>query len=80
MHCGILAAQMTAAVSIGLASCLLGCPSPQPRPRAVAGTMVVDGGGLQRQTVTSITDGVGIYFTGGNFLSGGLYWIAFQLI
>ena len=50
-----MAAQMTAAVSIGLAS-YIGMPASTTHvlSSAVAGTMVVDGGGLQRKTVTSI--------------------------
>ena len=58
-----MAAQMTAAVSIGLAS-YIGMPvsTTHVLSSAVAGTMVVDGGGLQRKTVTSI-----LMFTGGNF-------------
>lgn len=46
---------MTAAVSIGLAS-YTGMPvsTTHVLSSSVAGTMVVDGGGLQRKTVTSI--------------------------
>ena len=65
-----MAAQMTAAVSIGLAS----------YTSAVAGTMVVDGGGLQRKTVTSILMAWVFTLPAAIFLSGGLYWIALQLI
>ena len=48
-----MAAQMTAAVSIGLAS-YIGMPvsTTHVLSSAVAGTMVVDGGGLQRKTVS----------------------------
>lgn len=50
-----MSAQMTAAVSIGLAS-YTGMPvsTTHVLSSSVAGTMVVDGGGLQRKTVTSI--------------------------
>ena len=56
-----MSAQMTAAVSIGLAS-YTGMPvSTTPvLSSSVAGTMVVDGGGLRRKTVTSIPDGLGV--------------------
>ena len=55
-----MSAQMTAAVSIGLAS-YTGMPvsTTHVLSSSVAGTMVVDGGGLQRKTVTSILDGLG---------------------
>ncbi|MEY0507712.1 hypothetical protein AB7396_20440, partial [Proteus terrae] len=44
------------------------------------GTMVVDGGGLQRKTVTSILMAWVFTLPAAIFLSGGLYWIALQLI
>ncbi len=76
-----MAAQMTAAVSIGLAS-YIGMPvsTTHVLSSAVAGTMVVDGGGLQRKTVTSILMAWGFTLPPAIFLSGGLYWIALQLI
>lgn len=50
-----MSAQITAAISIGLAS-YIGMPvsTTHVLSSAVAGTMIVDGGGLQRKTVTSI--------------------------
>ena len=50
-----MSAQMTAAVSIGLAS-YTGMPvsTTHVLSSSVAGTMIVDGGGLQRKTVTNI--------------------------
>lgn len=62
-----MSAQMTAAVSIGLAS-YTGMPvsTTHVLSSSVAGTMVVDGGGLQRKTVTSILM-AGIYVTGGDY-------------
>ncbi len=42
--------------------------------------MVVDGGGLQRKTVTSILMAWVFTLPAAIFLSGGLYWIALQLI
>ncbi len=62
-----MAAQMTAAVSIGLAS-YIGMPvsTTHVLSSAVAGTMVVDGGGV-RKTVTSILMAWVFFFTGGNF-------------
>lgn len=76
-----MAAQMTAAVSIGLAS-YIGMPvsTTHVLSSAVAGTMVVDGGGLQRKTVTSILMALVFTLPAAIFLSGGLYWIALQLI
>ncbi len=76
-----MAAQMTAAVSIGLAS-YIGMPvsTTHVLSSAVAGTMVVDGGGLQRKTVTSILMAWVFTLPAAIFLSGGLYWIALHLI
>ena len=76
-----MAAQMTAAVSIGLAS-YIGMPvsTTHVLSSAVAGTMVVDGGGLQRKTVTSILMAWVFTLPAAIFLYGGLYWIALQLI
>ena len=60
-----MSAQMTAAVSIGLAS-YTGMPvsTTHVLSSSVAGTMLVDGGGLQRKTVTSYSDGVGADLAG----------------
>lgn len=76
-----MAAQMTAAVSIGLAS-YIGMPvsTTHVLSSAVAGTMVVDGGGLQRKTVTSILMAWVFTLPAAIFLSGSLYWIALQFI
>ena len=78
---GMTYAQGTAAVSIGLAS-YIGMPvsTTHVLSSAVAGTMVVDGGGLQRKTVTSILMAWVFTLPAAIFLSGGLYWIALQLI
>lgn len=76
-----MAAQMTAAVSIGLAS-YVGMPvsTTHVLSSAVAGTMLVDGGGLQRKTVTSILMAWVFTLPAAIILSGGLYWIALQFI
>ncbi|MEX9938376.1 anion permease, partial [Providencia rettgeri] len=46
----------------------------------VGGTMLVDGGGLQRKTVTSILMAWVLTLPAAILLSGGLYWIALKLI
>ena len=76
-----MSAQMTAAVSIGLAS-YTGMPvsTTHVLSSSVAGTMIVDGGGLQRKTVTSILMAWVFTLPASILLSGGLYWIALQLI
>ena len=48
-----------------------------PRP---AGTMIVDGGGLQRKTVTNILMAWVFTLPASILLSGGLYWISLKLI
>ncbi len=76
-----MAAQMTAAVSIGLAS-YTGMPvsTTHVLSSSVAGTMIVDGGGLQRKTVTSILMAWVFTLPASILLSGGLYWIALKII
>ncbi|WP_437889962.1 inorganic phosphate transporter PitA [Phytobacter sp. V91] len=76
-----MSAQMTAAVSIGLAS-YTGMPvsTTHVLSSSVAGTMIVDGGGLQRKTVTSILMAWVFTLPASILLSGGLYWISLQLI
>ncbi|WP_454124064.1 inorganic phosphate transporter PitA [Kosakonia sp. Marseille-Q7440] len=76
-----MSAQMTAAVSIGLAS-YTGMPvsTTHVLSSSVAGTMIVDGGGLQRKTVTNILMAWIFTLPASIILSGGLYWIALKLI
>lgn len=76
-----LSAQMTAAVSIGAAS-YTGMPvsTTHVLSSAVAGTMVVDGGGVQGKTVQSIVLAWVLTLPVAIVLSGGLYWLALQLI
>jgi len=76
-----MSAQMTAAVSIGLAS-YTGMPvsTTHVLSSSVAGTMIVDGGGLQRKTVTSILMAWVFTLPASILLSGGLYWIALHFI
>lgn len=76
-----MAAQMTAAVSIGVAS-YTGMPvsTTHVLSSSVAGTMVVDGGGLQRKTVTNILMAWIFTLPAAIMLSGGLYWIALHFV
>lgn len=76
-----MAAQMTSAVSIGLAS-YTGMPvsTTHVLSSSVAGTMVVDGGGLQRKTVTNILMAWVFTLPASILLSGVLYWLALKLI
>lgn len=76
-----MSAQMTAAVSIGLAS-YTGMPvsTTHVLSSSVAGTMIVDGGGLQRKTVTNILMAWVFTLPVSILLSGGLYWIALRFI
>ncbi|NIY48938.1 inorganic phosphate transporter PitA [Cedecea colo] len=76
-----MSAQMTAAVSIGIAS-YTGMPvsTTHVLSSSVAGTMVVDGGGLQRKTVTNILMAWVFTLPVSILLSGGLYWISLHLI
>ncbi|KFC04474.1 low-affinity inorganic phosphate transporter [Trabulsiella guamensis ATCC 49490] len=76
-----MSAQMTAAVSIGLAS-YTGMPvsTTHVLSSSVAGTMIVDGGGLQRKTVTNILMAWVFTLPASIILSGVLYWISLKLI
>ena len=72
---------LPAAVSIGLAS-YTGMPvsTTHVLSSSVAGTMVVDGGGLQRKTVTSILMAWVFTLPAAVLLSGGLYWLSLQFL
>lgn len=74
-----MSAQITAAVSIGLAS-YVGMPvsTTHVLSSAVAGTMIVDGGGLQRKTVINILMAWVFTLPAAILLSGTLFWIALQ--
>ncbi|MBK4715268.1 MULTISPECIES: inorganic phosphate transporter PitA [Tenebrionibacter/Tenebrionicola group] len=76
-----MSAQMTAAVSIGVAS-YTGMPvsTTHVLSSSVAGTMIVDGGGLQRKTVTSILMAWVFTLPAAIGLSSGLYWLALHLV
>lgn len=76
-----MSAQITAAISIGLAS-YIGMPvsTTHVLSSAVAGTMIVDGGGLQRKTVTSIAMAWIFTLPAAILLSGCLYWASLQLL
>ncbi|AVF36305.1 inorganic phosphate transporter PitA [Rahnella sikkimica] len=76
-----LSAQMTAAVSIGVAS-YTGMPvsTTHVLSSAVAGTMIVDGGGVQSKTVKNIAMAWILTLPVSIVLSGVLYWIALKLI
>lgn len=76
-----MSAQMTAAVSIGLAS-YTGMPvsTTHVLSSSVAGAMVVDGGGLQRKTVTSILMAWVFTLPAAIILSGVLYWLSLKII
>ncbi|MBA7844703.1 inorganic phosphate transporter PitA [Klebsiella sp. RHBSTW-00484] len=76
-----MSAQMTAAVSIGLAS-YTGMPvsTTHVLSSSVAGTMLVDGGGLQRKTVTNILMAWVLTLPAAILLSGALYWLSLKII
>ncbi|TKI07187.1 inorganic phosphate transporter PitA [Martelella alba] len=76
-----LSAQMTAAVSIGIAS-YTGMPvsTTHVLSSAVAGTMLVDGGGVQNKTVQNILLAWVLTLPVAVVLSGSLYWLSLQLI
>lgn len=76
-----VSAQMTAALSIGVAS-YTGMPvsTTQVLSSAVAGTMLVDGGGVQSKTVKNILLAWVLTLPVSILLSGGLYWLALKLI
>ncbi len=76
-----VSAQVTAAVSIGVAS-YTGMPvsTTQVLSSAVAGTMLVDGGGVQGKTIKNIMLAWVLTLPISIGLSGLLYWIALKLI
>ncbi|KQN64110.1 phosphate transporter PitA [Erwinia sp. B116] len=76
-----MSAQMTAAVSIGVAS-YTGMPvsTTHVLSSSVAGTMVVDGGGVQGKTIRSILLAWVFTLPISILLSGSLYWVALKLI
>ncbi|WP_241610675.1 inorganic phosphate transporter PitA [Rosenbergiella epipactidis] len=76
-----MSAQITAAVSIGLAS-YTGMPVSTTHilSSSVAGTMIVDGGGVQSKTIRSIALAWVLTLPVSIMLSGALYWIALQLL
>jgi len=76
-----VSAQMTAAVSIGVAS-YTGMPvsTTHVLSSAVAGTMIVDGGGVQSRTIKNILLAWVLTLPICIVLSGVLYWLALKLI
>lgn len=76
-----MSAQMTAAVSIGVAS-YTGMPvsTTHVLSSSVAGTMLVDGGGVQGRTIKNILLAWVFTLPVSIVLSGVLYWIALKLI
>jgi low-affinity inorganic phosphate transporter len=76
-----MSAQMTAAVSIGVAS-YTGMPvsTTHVLSSSVAGTMLVDGGGVQSRTIKNILLAWVLTLPVSIVLSGGLYWIALRFV
>ncbi|HCR4035913.1 TPA: inorganic phosphate transporter PitA [Morganella morganii] len=76
-----VSAQVTADVSIGVAS-YTGMPvsTTQVLSSAVAGTMIVDGGGVQTKTIKNIMLAWILTLPVSIILSGVLYWISLQII
>lgn len=76
-----MSAQMTAAVSIGIAS-YTGMPvsTTHVLSSSVAGTMLVDGGGVQGRTVKNILLAWVFTLPVSILLSGVLYWIALKFV
>ncbi|MCR3755669.1 MAG: metal phosphate:H(+) symporter PitA [Sodalis sp. Psp] len=76
-----LSAQMTAAVSIGVAS-YTGMPvsTTHVLSSAVTGTMLVDGGGVQGKTVQNILIAWVLTLPVAIVLAGSLYWLSLKLI
>ncbi|MCA7013308.1 inorganic phosphate transporter PitA [Dickeya dadantii] len=76
-----VSAQVTAAMSIGIAS-YTGMPvsTTHVLSSAVAGTMIVDGGGVQGKTVKSILLAWVFTLPVSMLLSGVLYWLSLKLI
>lgn len=76
-----MSAQVTAAASIGIAS-YTGMPVSTTHilSSSVAGTMLVDGGGLQSKTIKNIAMAWILTLPVSVLLSASLYWIALQII
>lgn len=76
-----VSAQVTAALSIGVAS-YTGMPvsTTHVLSSAVAGTMIVDGGGVQGKTVKNILLAWVFTLPVSLVMSGALYWLALKLI
>lgn len=76
-----MSAQMTAAVSIGVAS-YTGMPvsTTHVLSSSVAGTMLVDGGGVQGRTIKNILLAWVFTLPVSILLSGSLYWLALKLV
>jgi len=76
-----MSAQITAAVSIGVAS-YTGMPvsTTHVLSSSVAGTMIVDGGGVQSKTIRSILLAWVFTLPVSMLLAGGLYWVALKII
>lgn len=76
-----LSAQMTAAISIGVAS-YIGMPvsTTHVLSSAVTGTMLVNGGGVQGKTVKNILMAWVLTLPVTIVLAGSLYWFALKLI
>lgn len=76
-----MSAQVTAAVSIGIAS-YTGMPVSTTHilSSSVAGTMLVDGGGLQSRTIKNIAMAWVFTLPVCIVLSGSLYWLALKLV
>lgn len=76
-----MSAQMTAAVSIGVAS-YTGMPvsTTHVLSSSVAGTMLVDGGGVQSKTIKNILLAWIFTLPISILLSGSLYWIALKFV
>uniref|UniRef100_UPI00289806DE inorganic phosphate transporter n=1 Tax=Erwinia citreus TaxID=558 RepID=UPI00289806DE len=76
-----MSAQMTAAVSIGVAS-YTGMPvsTTHVLSSSVAGTMLVDGGGVQGRTIKNILLAWIFTLPVSILLSGSLYWLALKLV
>lgn len=76
-----MSAQITSAVSIGIAS-YTGMPvsTTHVLSSSVAGTMLVDGGGVQSKTVKNILLAWVLTLPVCIVLSGALYWVALQLV
>ncbi|CUX96162.1 Low-affinity inorganic phosphate transporter 1 [Candidatus Gullanella endobia] len=76
-----LSAQITTALSIGIAS-YTGMPvsTTHVLSSAVSGTMLVDGGGIQGKTVKNILLAWALTLPTAIILSGSFYWIALKLI